>query len=146
MNKSVERVVFAFLGVHDAVYQRTNGRLGHRVPGMPPSLLLHSVGAKTGLPRTSTLTYANDGNSYLIVASNGGARRYPAWYHNLKAHPDVEVNVGPRRFKVTARIIGPDEPDNARLWELVNKNNRDMYREYQKKTTRPISVVALTPR
>ncbi len=146
MNRSVEQVLFAFLRLHDTVYQRSGGRIGQHVPGMPPSLLLHSTGAKSGQPRTSTLTYANDGNDYLIVASNGGSSRNPAWLHNLRAHPDVEINVGPRRFPVTAAILGPEDPDYPRLWNLVNKNNREMYRGYQTKTTRPISIIRLAPR
>jgi F420H(2)-dependent quinone reductase len=141
----VEKVMLAFLRLHDTVYQRSNGRVGHRLPGLPPNLLLHSVGAKTGQPRTNTLSYANDGDSYLIVASNGGTDRNPAWYHNVKAHPDVEINIGPRRFPVTATIIGPDDPDYPRLWDTVNKNNGDRYRAYQKQTARPIRIVALTP-
>jgi F420H(2)-dependent quinone reductase len=95
------------LRLHDLIYQKTNGRIGHRVPGVPPSLLLHTVGAKTGQPRTTSLTYARDGDSYLIVASNGGGERYPGWYHNLRKHPECEINVGPKRFAVTARRITP---------------------------------------
>ncbi|OBF27416.1 nitroreductase family deazaflavin-dependent oxidoreductase [Mycobacterium sp. ACS4331] len=135
----------AFVRVHDTLYQRTRGWVGHRIPGMPSNLMLHTVGAKTGAPRTTTLTYANDGNDYLIVASNGGATRNPAWYHNIKAHPAVEINIGPRRFPVTAEIVGPDHPDYERLWRVVNDNNSDRYRAYQKKTTRPISVIRLRP-
>ena len=74
----LEQAVLRMLPIHDAIYQKTDGWIGHWVPGMPPSLLLHTVGAKTGQPRTSTLTYARDGDSYLIVASNAGSDRYPA--------------------------------------------------------------------
>lgn len=146
MNRTVEKGLFALLRLHDTVYQRTGGRIGQHVPGMPNSLLLHTVGAKSGQPRTHTLTYAKDGTDYLIVASNGGANRNPAWYHNLKAHPDVEINLGPRRVPVTARIVSPGDGDYERLWAITNRNNRDMYRGYQKRTARPISVIALTPR
>ncbi|WP_199255362.1 nitroreductase family deazaflavin-dependent oxidoreductase [Mycolicibacterium mengxianglii] len=134
------------LRLHDFIYQKSGGRIGHVLPGMPPSLLLHSVGAKTGRPRINTLTYARDGERYLIVASNGGANRYPAWYHNLKAHPDVEINVGPERLAVRAEILLPDSPDYARLWQVVNKNNSDRYTDYQQRTDRPIAIIALTPR
>jgi CheY-like chemotaxis protein len=67
-----EKALGAFVRAHDAVYQRTGGLIGHRIPGAPNSLLLHTVGAKTGLPRTNTLSYALDGDTYLVVASNGG--------------------------------------------------------------------------
>lgn len=134
------------LKVHDTIYQKTDGRIGHRIPGAPPSLLLHTVGAKTGLARTTSLTYAKDGDSYLVVASKGGEPTAPGWYFNLKADPQVEINVGPKRFGVTARVVGTDDPDYPRLWQLVNKNNANRYEGYQKRTTRPIPVVALTPR
>lgn len=130
--------------IHDAVYQKTNGWIGHRTLGVP-SLLLHTVGAKTGTARTTSLSYARDGGNYLIVASKGGYPKAPGWYHNLKANPNVEINVGPKRFGVTAKPVLPDDPDYARLWQIVNKNNSDRYVAYQKKTSRPIPVVVLKP-
>jgi deazaflavin-dependent oxidoreductase (nitroreductase family) len=130
------------LRIHDAVYQKTNGWIGHRTLGIP-SLLLHTVGAKTGQARTASLTYARDGDDYLIVASKGGDPKAPGWYHNLKANPRVEINVGPKRFRVTAHPVLPADPDYTRLWQIVNKNNSNRYEAYQKKTSRPIPVVAL---
>jgi deazaflavin-dependent oxidoreductase (nitroreductase family) len=141
----IEQVGIRLLGIHNAVYQKTNGWVGHRLPGMPPSLLLHSTGAKTGRPRTTALTYARDGDCYLIVASMGGAPRSPGWYHNLKAHPGAEINVGPKRFAVTARPVLPENPDYARLWQIVNKRNANRYAAYQRRTSRPIPVVVLEP-
>ena len=140
-----EKALGIFVRVHDALYQRTNGLIGHRIPGAPNSLLLHTVGAKTGLPRTSALSYARDGDSYLVVASNGGDPRAPGWYHNLRANPRVEINVGPRRFAVTAQPVLSTDPDYARVWRIVNANNADRYDGYQARTTRPIPVVRLTP-
>lgn len=133
-----------FLRLHDAVYQKTRGWIGHRIPGAPPALLLHSVGAKTGQPRTTSLSYARDGDSYLIVASNGGADRHPAWYHNLRKHPRCEINVGPRRLAVTAREVGPRDTGYRRLWEIVNANNANRYNGYQSRTSRPIPIFVLT--
>ena len=133
------------LRVHDAGYKGTNGWIGHRTLGIP-SLLLHTVGAKTGIDRTTSLTYARDGNDYLIVASKGGDPKAPGWYHNLRKNPDVEINVGPRRFGVTARAVVPGDTEYARLWQIVNKNNGNRYAAYQEKTSRPIPVVVLTPR
>ena len=131
------------LRVHDVVYQKTNGWIGHRTLGIP-SLLLHTVGAKTGAARTASLTYARDGDDYLIVASKGGDPKAPGWYHNLKANPRVEINVGPKRFGVTAHPVLPADPDYARLWQVVNKNNGNRYEAYQTKTSRPIPVVVLS--
>ena len=140
----LEQAVLRMLPIHDAIYQKTGGWIGHRVPGMPPSLLLHTVGAKTGQPRTNTLSYARDGDSYLIVASNAGSDRYPAWYHNLRKHPECEINIGPKRFAVTARRITPEDADYPRLWQLANKNNANRYNGYQRQTSRPIPIFALT--
>lgn len=132
------------LRVHDTVYQATNGWIGHRILGVP-NLLLHTVGAKTGKARSTTLTYARDGDDYLVVASKGGDPKAPGWYHNLKANPSVEINVGPKRFRVTAHPVLPDDADYKRLWQIVNKNNANRYEAYQEKTSRPIPVVKLTP-
>jgi deazaflavin-dependent oxidoreductase (nitroreductase family) len=112
MASRVQRAVLKVLSIHDMVYQGTNGWIGHRLPGAPPNLLLRSIGAKSGAARTNSLTYARDGANYLIVTSNAGATRYPAWYHNLKAHPEVEINVGRKRFPVRARVVGPDDADS----------------------------------
>jgi deazaflavin-dependent oxidoreductase (nitroreductase family) len=133
------------LKVHDAIYRKTNGWVGHKIPGQAPILLLHTVGAKTGIARTNALSYALDGGSYHVVASKGGDPRAPGWYFNLKANPKVEINVGPTRMPATARIIGADDPDYARLWKLVNDNNSQRYDGYQSRTKRPIPIIALTP-
>jgi F420H(2)-dependent quinone reductase len=140
-----QRLLPRVLRIHDVVYRNTNGWIGHRTLGIP-SLLLHTVGAKTGAARTTSLSYARDGGDYLVVASKSGAPTAPGWYHNLRKNPNVEINVGPKRFGVTAKPVLPDDPDYARLWQIVNKNNRDRYTAYQTKTSRPIPVVVLTPR
>jgi deazaflavin-dependent oxidoreductase (nitroreductase family) len=144
---AVEKYIgLPLLMLHDKIYKGTNGRIGHRIaPGLPLNLLLHTVGAKTGIQRTNALTYAKDGGNYLVVASKGGDPKAPGWYHNLKANPNIEINVGPRRFAVTARPVLPDDPDYARLWQIVNKNNANRYEGYQKRTSRPIPVVVLEP-
>jgi F420H(2)-dependent quinone reductase len=140
-----DKVLPQVLRAHDAVYRNTNGWIGHRALGVP-SLLLHTVGAKSAKPRTLSLSYARDGDDYLVVASKGGDPKAPGWYHNLKANPNVDINIGPKRFGVTARPVLPGDPDYDRMWRIVNKNNSDRYTAYQKKTSRPIPVVVLTPR
>jgi F420H(2)-dependent quinone reductase len=132
------------LRIHEELYKRTDGRLGHHMLGVP-TLLLRTTGRRSGATRTNSLVYARDGDEYLVVASNGGADRSPAWLHNLKADPDVEIQIGRNRLRGTARIIERTDPDYERLWKLVNENNRDRYTAYQAKTTRPIPVVAVTP-
>ncbi|WP_390893236.1 nitroreductase family deazaflavin-dependent oxidoreductase [Mycobacterium deserti] len=142
-----KHIGYRLLLLHDKLYKATNGRIGHTIPGGPSALILHTVGAKTGQPRANSLTYARDGDDYLVVASMGGEPRAPGWYHNLKANPSVEINVGPKRLAVTARAVMPDDPEYPRLWELVNnmRGNKGQYIKYQKRTSRPIPVVVLTP-
>ncbi len=79
----VKAVGVRVLKVHQFVYERSGGRIGHRLAGTR-SLLLRTVGAKTGQPRTNALTYVRDGADYVVVASMGGAPRSPGWYHNLR--------------------------------------------------------------
>jgi F420H(2)-dependent quinone reductase len=132
------------LRLHEELYKRTDGRLGHRALGVP-TLLLGTTGRRSGATRTNSLVYARDGDDYLVVASNGGADRPPAWLHNVRAQPDVDIQIGRERRRGTARIIEPSDPSYERLWKLVNANNRDRYSAYQQKTTRPIPVIAITP-
>jgi deazaflavin-dependent oxidoreductase (nitroreductase family) len=133
------------LRIHEKIYVRTDGRIGHNMIGVP-TLLLRTTGRRSGATRTNGLVYARDGEDLLVVASNGGADKPPGWLHNVRAHPDVEVQVGRDREPATARIVEPGEPDYDRLWRLVNENNRDRYTAYQKQTQRPIPVIALTPK
>jgi len=132
------------LRVHEAIYKRTGGRIGHKMIGVP-TLLLGTIGRRSGAQRTNALVYARDGDDYLVVASNGGADKPPGWYFNLREKPDVEVQIGRERRPAVARILEPSDPDYERLWKIVNDNNRDRYNGYKKMTSRPIPVVALTP-
>ena len=132
------------LRVHEKVYVRTDGRVGHRMIGVP-TLLLRTTGRRSGVTRTNALVYARDGDDYLVVASKGGADQAPAWLHNLRAKPDVEIQIGRDRRRATARIVERSDPQHERLWKIVNDNNGDRYTAYQEKTDRPIPVVALTP-
>ncbi len=134
------------LRVHQEIYDRSDGWVGHRLLFGMPSLLLRHVGRKTGAQRTSALTYGRDGDNYLVVASNGGASRSPAWLHNLTAQPDTEIQIGRTTVPVRARVVLPDDPGYERMWDTMNKVNHGNYRKYQEKTTRPIPVVELSPR
>jgi F420H(2)-dependent quinone reductase len=137
-------VMSTTLAIHHKIYTGTRGLIGHRPIGVP-TLMLRTTGRRSGAERTNSLVYAKDGSDWLVVASNGGADKPPAWLHNLRAKPEVEVQVGRSSSPATAREVGPDDPDYDRLWKIVNENNRDRYTEYQKQTDRPIPVVVLTP-
>jgi F420H(2)-dependent quinone reductase len=132
------------LRVHETLYKATDGRVGHKMLGVP-CLLLRTTGRRSGQTRTNGLVYAPDGRDYVVVASKGGADQHPAWFHNLKANPEVEIQIGRERQKAETRILGPSDPDYDRLWKIVNENNGDRYTAYQEKTDRPIPVVVITP-
>ena len=132
------------LRVHEKLYKATDGRIGHRLLGVP-TLLLRTTGRRSGVTRTNGLVYAPDGTDYLVVPSNGGADQPPAWLFNLKAKPEVEIQIGRERQKGNGRVVEPSDPEYARLWKIVNENNGDRYIAYQKETSRPIPVVVLTP-
>jgi deazaflavin-dependent oxidoreductase (nitroreductase family) len=92
---------------HTALYRLTGGRIGHRVPGAPPMLLLDHVGAKSGAKRTSPLVYVRDGEDLVLVASKGGYPKNPGWFYNLKANPDTEVQIGSARSIVRCMRVLP---------------------------------------
>jgi deazaflavin-dependent oxidoreductase (nitroreductase family) len=132
------------LKVHERLYKASDGRIGHKMIGVP-TLLLRTTGRKSGQTRTNALVYAKDGNDLVVVASNGGADKPPAWLFNLEAKPEVEVQIGREKQAATARALRPGEPDYDRLWKIVNDNNKDRYNGYKKMTERPIPVVVVTP-
>jgi deazaflavin-dependent oxidoreductase (nitroreductase family) len=132
------------LRVHEKIYEATDGRVGHRLLGVP-TLLLRTTGRRSGATRTNGLVYARDGGDYLVVASKGGSDQPPAWLLNLEAEPEVKIQVGRRRQKAGSKVLRPSDPDYARLWKIVNENNGDRFSAYQSETSRPIPVVVLTP-
>ena len=107
-----------------------------------PSLLLTTTGRKSGEKFIFPLYYGKAGDSYIVVASKGGAPRHPGWYRNLLADPEVEVQVGTAKMKARARTATGEE--RARLWQEALKF-WPPYADYQKKTEREIPVVVLDP-
>jgi deazaflavin-dependent oxidoreductase (nitroreductase family) len=118
-------------------YKETNGEEGHIWRGVP-TLLLTTSGQRTGNPYETPLIYGRDGDRYLIVASRGGAPRHPQWYRNLRANPEVELQVGADRFRARARTATPEE--KPALWKLMT-GVWPAYDEYQARTAREIPVV-----
>ena len=144
LTETVER---SFLAAHQWIYERTGGRVGHRL-GPLPTLLLRTRGARTGQTRVAALVYALDGDGrYVVVASNGGSDRSPGWLHNLRAEPRAEVQIGRKRRQVAAEIL-TEGPDYDRCWKLVNEVNRfrggGRYDHYQSLTERRIPLVVLS--
>lgn len=129
---------------HTAIYKASGGRLGHTAPGLPTMLLLDHVGAKSGKRRTAPLLYFRDGRDLVIVASKGGYPKHPAWFHNLRAHPETTVQVGRERRAVRARVA--TEEERTRLWPRALASYRG-YRDYQERSKgRTIPLVILEPR
>ena len=137
------RFRYSAFDAHTLVYRLSGGLVGHRVPFLPPMLLLDHVGAKSGKRRTTPLVYVGDGDAFVIVASKGGYPRHPAWFHNLRANPDTKVQVGTRKVDVRARVATAAE--RKRLWPKV-VDAYGGYKGYQKRTEREIPLVLLEPR
>jgi F420H(2)-dependent quinone reductase len=129
------------LSVYQWLYEMTDGRFTW-LAGLPV-LLLRTIGRKSGLERTAALVYLKDGMDFVVVASNGGGDRPPAWLVNIQKNPAVGVQVGRERLRMQARVADPKERE--RLWPLVNQNNADRYDAYQVKTKREIPLVILSP-
>jgi deazaflavin-dependent oxidoreductase (nitroreductase family) len=134
--------VHVFPAVDRWLIPRTRGRL--KVAVGQPILLLHTRGAKSGQPRSTPLLYTPHDHGFVVVASKAGAPQHPAWYHNLRAHPDeVAVEVGGRQIPVHPRVA--DEPERSELWKLVN-DNYNGYTTYQQRAGhRVVPVVVLEP-
>jgi deazaflavin-dependent oxidoreductase (nitroreductase family) len=124
-----------------AEFRANDGKVGGMFEGKP-LLLLHTTGAKTGAERINPVAYLADGDSLVVFASKAGAPTNPDWYHNLRAHPQVSVEVGTQTRDLVARVAEGDE--RLRLWE-TQKRESPGFAEYEKKTDRQIPVVILEP-
>ena len=107
-----------------------------------PALLLTTTGRKSGDKFIFPLFYGTDGDHHFVVASKGGAPEHPGWYRNLVANPDVEVQVGTKKFRARARTATGEE--RARLWKKAVEY-WPPYADYALKTERQIPVVVLDP-
>jgi deazaflavin-dependent oxidoreductase (nitroreductase family) len=110
--------------------------------GLVPTLLLTTIGRKSGRALTLPLIFGRSGSNYVVVASKGGAPAHPAWYINLQANPEVQVQVKAEKFK--ARAYTADGAERATLWPMM-VDIYGPYTQYQTKTERQIPVVVLKP-
>lgn len=127
--------------IHRKLYSRTRGRIGHHFLGMT-TLLLTTIGRKSGEPRPTALMYLQHGPALAVVASNLGSDRPPAWWLNLQANPIAQVRLGPEQRRVTGREATPEE--RAELWPRFVDMYGD-YAAYEKATDRHIPIVLLEP-
>lgn len=123
------------------LYMASGGREGTELKGKPV-VLLTTVGAKTGKIRKTPLMRVEHNGEYAVVASLGGAPKHPVWYHNIKAHPHVELQDGTRTADYEAREVTGEE--KAIWWQRALEVWPD-YADYQRKTDRDIPVFVLTP-
>ena len=132
--------------VHVAVYRRTGGRVGGKLPGwsQPRIALIDHTGARTGTARTSPLMYHEHDNAIVVAATKGGQPSHPAWFHNLMANPDTTIQIGSQIRKVCARLATDEERDQ--LWQkmVTTFPGYDFYQRNAK--GRKIPVVILDPR
>ncbi len=122
-------------------FHANGGRVGGRFDGFP-LLLLHHTGARSGKSRINPLAYQGDGERYVIFASKAGAPTNPDWYHNLRAHPNVKIEVGTDTIEVLATEASGEERE--RLYR-TQAERVPQFAEYEQNTDRVIPVIILTP-
>jgi F420H(2)-dependent quinone reductase len=127
--------------LHRFAYRVSGGRLGAAFTGMPV-LLLTTTGRRSGKPRSVTLTYFKDGDRLVVVGSNAGEDRHPAWWLNLREQPEATVQIGGTISQVRAmEAVGAER---VRLWAELTRRD-PAYDEYRLRTDRRIPVVVLQP-
>ena len=124
------------------LYRASRGRLFGRLD-RAPVLLLTTTGRKSGVPRTAPVVYLADGERIVVIGSNAGNTRTPAWALNLRSNPDAEVEVRADRRRVTARVAEGEERED--LWRRMNEQYAG-FDDYRSRTSRDISVFVLEPR
>jgi deazaflavin-dependent oxidoreductase (nitroreductase family) len=139
----VWKLVNAYARLNVAVFRASKGRFLARME-KAPVLLLHHVGRKSGKPRVTPVLYMPDGDRLVIVASKGGIDKNPAWFHNLVAAPETEVELE-RGENRSVRARRATEAERDAYWpRLVEMYSR--YADYQRATDRVIPVIVLEPR
>ncbi|HYM65129.1 MAG TPA: nitroreductase family deazaflavin-dependent oxidoreductase [Candidatus Sulfotelmatobacter sp.] len=120
-------------------FRENNGKVGGYFDGMD-LILLNTIGAKSGKISTVPVAYTKDGDKFVVVASKGGSHEHPAWYFNLLANPEIEIEVGSEKFKAKATNTTGEERER-----LYNQHAEEypQFHEYRKKTSREIPVFLL---
>ena len=122
---------------------RANGGTAGGIFEGKPLLLLHNVGAKSGSEYVTPLVYLGDDGRTFIFASKGGAPNHPGWFHNLKANPDVSIEIGGDTKEVVAVEVTGEE--RSRIYE-IQKEQQPQFAEYEAATDRQIPVIELAPK
>jgi deazaflavin-dependent oxidoreductase (nitroreductase family) len=122
-------------------FRENDGKVGGMFEGKA-MILVHHTGAKSGEARIAPLVYLPDGDRFVVFASKGGAPENPSWYHNLKAHPQTEVEVGGSTYPVVAEEATGEERDRLYAAQVAVE---PQFGDYQNKTDRKIPVIVLKP-
>lgn len=145
---STTRIIKTMSRINTRIFRITGGRLGKKwrvgagFRNPVPVCLVTTIGRKSGQPRTVPLCYLQDGNDIVLVASQGGLPTNPQWYYNIKANPDVQVEIGKQAVAYKARVARPEE--RGQLWPKLVGMYAD-YDSYQSWTEREIPVVICEP-
>lgn len=142
MNTVVNKMMHGGNVVMSKLYQRSNGKIGGKVRGLPV-LILTVRGRKTGNPRSTPVAYFENTNGYLIVASAGGAKDDPQWFRNLLAASTASVQIGAQQKDVAVHIA--EGAQREQLWHDVVLAKAPFFGDYAKKSGRVIPIVVLTP-
>ena len=126
---------------HVRRYVESDGEDGHMMNGVP-CLLITTRGQKSGKLRRTPVAYGQDGDRYVVIASRAGSDHHPAWYLNLEAQPEAEIQVLAQTHRVRARVVEGEERE--RLWQMMVDTFADVD-DYQKKTSRKIPLIVLEP-
>jgi F420H(2)-dependent quinone reductase len=143
LNSARSGVIIKWMSrINTWLYKRTNGKLGGKFLQGAPVALLTTTGRKTGQPRVSPLLYMRDGDRVIVVASHGGREKNPMWYLNLKANPQVSVQIKDEVLQLRARDASDEE--RAKYWPQLVKMYSS-YEDYQSWTERTIPIVICEP-
>ncbi|MFE3757041.1 nitroreductase family deazaflavin-dependent oxidoreductase [Nocardia tengchongensis] len=123
-----------------AEFRANGGKVGGPFEGRDNMVLITTTGAKSGRPTTNPLVYVPDTDRIILIASNGGADKHPAWYHNLRANPELTVELGVETYVGKAEFLTDPEASDlyARMIDLM-----PVFADYRAKTTRQIPVIAI---
>jgi deazaflavin-dependent oxidoreductase (nitroreductase family) len=125
-----------------AEFRKNHGKVGGQFEGATLLLITHK-GARTGKSRTNPVMYLKEGDRYIVFASKGGAPTNPDWYHNLKAHPDVKIEVGKETIDARAEEITGKERDRIYAEQA---SRYPQFAQYQRQTKRTIPIIAFIPK
>jgi F420H(2)-dependent quinone reductase len=135
VGKSLQRL---FMKGHVSLYRLTGGNVG----GGEHTLILTTIGRKSGVERDTPLFFFHDEDTFIIIASAGGAPKHPTWWLNLKSNPQAKIQIGSRVISVAAKEAEGEE--RARLWSIIADNYKQFV-QYQAHTSRELPVIILTP-